>query len=103
MLEQVEHDGTISLSRAAEVQGQLNFAGGFCTSGALKFLVSSFGRADLVAMARNCHHAPKGKGQEGRAAAGEQQNIHTEANQTTKGEARTCTPEHEATPGRSQR
>ena len=48
MLGQVEHDGTISKSRAAEVQGHLNFAGGFYTSKALKFLVSSFSRlADL--------------------------------------------------------
>ena len=29
MLPQVEHDGTISKSRAAEVQGHLNFAGVF--------------------------------------------------------------------------
>jgi len=48
MLEQVECEGVISKSRAAEVQGHLNFAGGFFTSKALNFLVSSFGRlADL--------------------------------------------------------
>ena len=44
MLDQIEQAGTISKSRAAEVQGHLNFAGGFFTSKALKFLVSSFGR-----------------------------------------------------------
>ena len=48
MLEQVECEGVISKSRAAEVQGHLNFAGGFFTSKALNFLVSSFSRlADL--------------------------------------------------------
>ena len=48
MLDLVEQQGTISKSRAAEIQGHLNFAGGFFTSKALRFLVSSFGRlADL--------------------------------------------------------
>ena len=53
MLEQVEREGVISKSRAAEVQGHLNFAGGFFTSKALKFLVSSFSRlADLLEQRR---------------------------------------------------
>lgn len=48
MLDQVEQLGTISKSRAAEVQGHINFAGGFFTSKALKFLVASFSRlADM--------------------------------------------------------
>lgn len=48
MLDLVEQQETISKSRAAEIQGHLNFAGGFFTSKALRFLVSSFGRsADL--------------------------------------------------------
>lgn len=44
MLEQVATDGVISKSKAAEVQGHLNFASGFHTAKTLKFLVSAFDR-----------------------------------------------------------
>ena len=44
MLEQVATDGVISKSKAAEVQGHLNFASGFYTAKTLKFLVSAFDR-----------------------------------------------------------
>ena len=48
MLDRVADQGTISKTFAAEIQGHLNFAGGFFTSKALRFLVSCFSRlADL--------------------------------------------------------
>ena len=50
MLEQVSQQGTISKSKAAEVQGHLNFAVGFYTAKTLRFLVSAFDRlAELPA------------------------------------------------------
>lgn len=50
MLEQVAKDGVITKSKAAEVQGHLNFAVGFYTAKTLKFLVSAFDKlADLPA------------------------------------------------------
>ena len=50
MLEQVSQEGTITKSKAAEVQGHLNFAVGFYTAKTLRFLVSAFDRlAELPA------------------------------------------------------
>ena len=48
MLRSSIEDGYITKSRASEIQGHLNFAAGFYTSGSLQFLVASFGRlADI--------------------------------------------------------
>ena len=48
MFDRVADQGTMSQTLAAEIQGHLNFAGGFFTSKALRFLVSCFSRlADL--------------------------------------------------------
>ena len=48
MLRSVQDEGCITRSKAAELQGQLNFATGFFLSKSLQFLVASFGRlADM--------------------------------------------------------